>query len=121
MKKQNFGRIINIGSISGIVGEAYATLYSMTKSSFIGFSKALALETAQYGITINTIHPGWVDTSLIHNGNMTFEDNELIETIPQRRFIEPSEIASLAEYLASPEAKGLTGQSINLCAGISMG
>lgn len=121
MKKQNFGRIINIGSISGIVGEAYATLYSMTKSSFIGFSKALALETAQYGITINTIHPGWVDTSLLHNGNMTFEDNELIETIPQRRFIEPSEIASLAEYLASPEAKGLTGQSINLCAGISMG
>lgn len=121
MKKQNFGRIINIGSISGIVGEAYATLYSMTKSSFIGFSKALALEVAEYGITINTIHPGWVDTSLIHCENMTFEDTELIETIPQRRFIEPKEIAALAKYLASVEAKGLTGQSINLCAGISMG
>lgn len=121
MKKQNFGRIINIGSISGVVGEAYATLYSMTKSGFIGFSKALALEVAQYGITVNTIHPGWVDTSLIHGENMTFEEQELMETIPQRRYIEPSEIAELAEYLASPAAKGITGQSINLCAGISMG
>lgn len=121
MKKQNFGRIINIGSISGVVGEAYATLYSMTKSGFIGFSKALALEVAQYGITVNTIHPGWVDTSLIHGENMTFEEQELMETIPQRRYIEPSEIAELAAYLASPAAKGLTGQSINLCAGISMG
>lgn len=121
MKKRNFGRIINIGSISGIVGEAYATLYSMTKSSFVGFSKALALEVAQYGITVNTIHPGWVDTSLIHGENMTFDDKELMETIPQRRFIEPKEIAVLAKYLASPDAKGMTGQSINLCAGISMG
>lgn len=121
MKKQKFGRIINIGSISGIVGEAYATLYSLTKSSFIGFSKALALEVAEYGITVNTIHPGWVDTELLDCENMTFEDKELMETIPQRRFIEPKEIAELAKYLASYEAKGLTGQSINLCAGISMG
>ncbi len=121
MKKNKFGRIINIGSISGVVGEAYATLYSMTKSSFIGFSKALALEVAEYGITVNTIHPGWVDTSLIHCDNMTFEEDELMQTIPQRRYIEPSEVAELARYLASPAAKGLTGQSINLCAGISMG
>ncbi len=121
MKKNNFGRIINIGSISGVVGEAYASLYSLTKSSFIGFSKALALEVAQFGITVNTIHPGWVDTSLIHCTNSTFQNDELIDTIPQKRFIQPSEIASLAEYLASPMAKGLTGQSINLCAGISMG
>ena len=121
MKKNKFGRIINIGSISGIVGEAYATLYSMTKSSFIGFSKALALEVAEYGITVNTIHPGWVDTELIHTNNMTFEEKELMDTIPQKRFIEPIEIATLAEYLASEKSKGLTGQSINLCAGISMG
>ncbi len=121
MKKQNFGRIINIGSVSGVVGEAYATLYSMTKSSFTGFSKALALEVAQYGITVNTIHPGWVDTSLIHGENMTFEEQELMETIPQRRFVEPAEIAAFAKYLAGEDAKGMTGQSINLCAGITMG
>lgn len=121
MKKRKFGRIINIGSVSGVVGEGYATLYSMTKSSFIGFSKALALETAEYGITVNTIHPGWVDTELIHCDNQVFGDEEIKETIPQRRFIEPEEIATLAKYLASGEAKGITGQSINLCAGITMG
>jgi len=121
MKKNQFGRIINIGSVSGIVGEGYATLYSMTKSSFVGFSKALALETATFNITVNTIHPGWVDTDLIDVENKTFEDDQLMYTIPQRRFIEPSEVAYLAEYLASEKAKGITGQSINLCAGITMG
>lgn len=121
MKKNKFGRIINIGSVSGVVGEGYATLYSMTKSSFTGFSKALALEVAQDNITVNTIHPGWVDTDLIDVENKTFEDDQLMYTIPQRRFIEPAEIAALAEYLASEKAKGLTGQSINLCAGITMG
>lgn len=121
MKKNQFGRIINIGSVSGIVGEGYATLYSMTKASFIGFSKALALETAQFNITVNTIHPGWVDTELIDVENRTFDDEQLMYTIPQRRFIEPAEVAYLAEYLASEKAKGITGQSINLCAGITMG
>ena len=121
MKKNKFGRIINIGSVSGVVGEGYATLYSMTKSSFVGFSKALALEVAQDNITVNTIHPGWVDTDLIDVENKTFEDDQLMYTIPQRRFIEPVEVAALAEYLASEKSKGLTGQSINLCAGITMG
>lgn len=121
MKKNQFGRIINIGSVSGIVGEGYATLYSMTKSSFVGFSKALALETAAFNITVNTIHPGWVDTELIDVENRTFDDEQLMYTIPQRRFIEPVEVAYLAEYLASEKAKGITGQSINLCAGITMG
>ena len=64
MKKQHWGRIVNIGSISGIVGEANASLYSMTKSAFTGFSKALALELAEDNITVNTINPGWVETEL---------------------------------------------------------
>ena len=62
MKSQRFGRIINIGSISGVMGEANASLYSATKSGLIGATKALALELAEYGITVNTINPGWVDT-----------------------------------------------------------
>ena len=121
MKKNKFGRIINIGSVSGVVGEGYATLYSMTKSSFIGFTKALALEVAADNITVNTIHPGWVDTELIDVENRTFTEEELMYTIPQRRFVEPVEVAYLAEYLASEKSKGITGQSINLCAGITMG
>lgn len=123
MKKQGFGRIINIGSISGIVGEANASLYSATKSGLIGATKALALELAEYGITVNTINPGWVDTEL---GNSSAEDGEftkeeIIECIPQRRFVEPSEIAGMVKYLISKEAKGVTGQSINLCAGLTCG
>lgn len=123
MKTQKFGRIVNIGSISGVMGEAYASLYSSTKSGLIGLTKALALELAEYNITVNTINPGWVDTEL---GNSSIEDSdfskeEILETIPQRRFVEPVEVANLVKYLVSPEAKGITGQSINLCAGLSVG
>ena len=123
MKSQNFGRIINIGSISGVMGEANASLYSATKAGLIGATKALALELAEFGITVNTINPGWVDTDL---GNSSCEDSdfskeEIIECIPQRRFVAPSEIAGMVKYLISEEAKGVTGQSINLCAGLSVG
>lgn len=123
MKSQKFGRIINIGSISGVMGEAYASLYSSTKSGLIGLTKALALELAEYNITVNTINPGWVDTEL---GNESIEESEfskeeILDSIPQRRFVEPIEVANLVKYLVSEEAKGITGQSINLCAGLSVG
>jgi NAD(P)-dependent dehydrogenase (short-subunit alcohol dehydrogenase family) len=123
MKKNRFGRIINIGSISGVMGEANASLYSATKSGLIGASKALALELAEHGITVNTINPGWVDTDL---GNASAEEGEftkeeIVECIPQRRFVHPSEIAGMVKYLVSDAAKGVTGQSINLCAGLSVG
>lgn len=123
MKEQKFGRIINIGSISGVMGEAHASLYSATKASLIGGTKALALELAEFGITVNTINPGWVDTDL---GNSSIEESEfskeeIVECIPQKRFVSPLEIAGMVKYLISDEAKGVTGQSINLCAGLSVG
>ena len=122
MKEQNFGKIVNIGSISGAVGEANASLYSMTKSALIGMTKALALELAANNITINTINPGFVQTKLLENSfDKDFTEEELLDMIPQSRFIEPIEIANLAKFLVSDEAKGLTGQSINLCAGMSIG
>ena len=123
MKKQQWGRIINIGSISGVMGEANASLYSMTKASLIGLTKSLALELAQDNITVNIINPGWVDTELINNENLEsdFSKNEIIETIPQRRFVTPEEIASTCEFLISDEAKTMTGQSVNICAGLSLG
>lgn len=123
MKSKNWGRIINIGSISGVMGEAYASLYSGSKSGLIGFSKALALELAEFNITVNIINPGWVETTLglksIEESDFTLE--ETIETIPQKRFVKPKEIEKLIEYLISDDAKGITGQSINLCAGLSLG
>lgn len=123
MKKQGFGRIINIGSISGVMGEANASLYSATKAGLIGATKALALELAEHKITVNTINPGWVDTDLGNSScnDSEFSKEEILECIPQRRFVAPSEIAGMVKYLISEEAKGVTGQSINLCAGLSVG
>ena len=121
MKQKRWGRIINIGSISGVMGEANASLYSASKSALIGLTKALALELAEYNITVNTINPGWVDTDMGNSSCGEFSKEELIDCIPQRRFVDPKEIAYLVKYLISDEAKGVTGQSINLCAGLSVG
>ena len=123
MKEKKWGRIINIGSISGVMGEANASLYSATKAGLIGFTKAAGLELAQYGITVNTINPGWVDTELGKNSieESEFTKEEITDCIPQRRFVEPKEIAGMIKYLISDEAKGVTGQSINICAGLSVG
>jgi NAD(P)-dependent dehydrogenase (short-subunit alcohol dehydrogenase family) len=121
MKAQRWGRIINIGSISGAVGEANASLYSMTKAGLIGMTKALALELAEHGITVNIINPGWVKTELAESAMSEIELAEQIDTVPQKRWIEPEEVAALVEYLISDAACGITGQSINLCCGLSLG
>ena len=123
MKTKKWGRVVNIGSISGVMGEANASLYSASKSGLIGGGKALALELAEYGITVNTINPGWVDTDM---GNRSANDgdwskDEIVECIPQKRFVSPEEVAGMVKYLISDDAKGVTGQSINLCAGLSVG
>ena len=123
MKSKNSGRIINIGSISGVMGEANASLYSSSKAGLLGLTKALALELAEHNITVNTINPGWVDTEL---GNESIEQSdftkeEIFDCIPQKRFVTPEEVANLVKYLISSEAKGITGQGINLCAGLSVG
>ncbi len=123
MKTEKFGRIVNIGSISGVMGEANASLYSSSKAGLLGLTKALALELAEFNITVNTINPGWVDTDLGMNSidESEFSKEEIMECIPQRRFVKPEEVAKLVKYLISEDAKGLTGQGINLCAGLSVG
>ena len=123
MKQNKWGRIVNIGSISGVMGEANASIYSASKAGLLGLTKALALELAEYNITVNTINPGWVETSLGLNSieESEFSKEEIVECIPQKRFVEPLEIADLVKYLISDSAKGITGQGINLCAGLSVG
>lgn len=123
MKNKNWGRIINIGSISGVMGEAYASLYSASKAGLMGLTKALALELAEHNITVNTINPGWVETELGINSveESEFSKEEIIECIPQKRFVKPEEVAKLCRYVISDDAKGITGQGINLCAGLSVG
>ena len=95
-------------------------MYSATKSALSGFTKALALEVATDNITVNQINPGWVDTPLANVLDES-ERQEVIDVTPQKRFVEPIEVAKLCEYLISDSAKGITGQNINLCAGLSIG
>jgi len=128
MKEKNFGRILNIASINGLIGFAGKSAYNSAKHGVIGLTKVTALETAEYNITANAICPGYVDTTLVRGqfedlaktrGISTEQvlDEVLYPLIPQKRLLEVAEIASLAKYLASEEARGMTGQSLVLDGG----
>lgn len=128
MKQQQFGRIINIASINGLVGFAGKAGYNSAKHGVIGLTKVAALETATDGITVNAICPGYVDTELVRN---QFEDlaktrkvpiehvleQVLYPLVPQKRLIDVSEVALFVGYLCSNAAKGMTGQAIVLDGG----
>lgn len=128
MKKQKFGRIINIASINGLIGFAGKAAYNSAKHGVIGLTKVAALEAAEHGITVNALCPGYVDTPLVRGQfedlaktrNVPVEkvlDEVLYPLIPQRRLLSVQEIADYALFLASDKAKGVTGQAIVLDAG----
>ncbi len=124
------GRIINISSVLGKFGVPGYTAYCTTKHGMIGFTRALALEVVSRGITVNTICPGWVDTDMAAQGIRqsaalqgitpeTFKARA-IDAVPIKRFLQADEIAEFVCYLASDQAKGITGQAINICGGQTM-
>jgi len=109
MIKAKGGRIINISSVSGIVGNAGQTNYAASKAGLIGFSKSLAREVASRGITVNVVAPGLVDTQI--KAHLTEEaEAKLMEQIPLRRLGQPEDIAAMVTFLASPMASYITGQ-----------
>lgn len=122
MKKQNYGRIINVASINGVIGFEGKAAYNSAKHGVIGLTKVAALETAPHGITVNAICPGYVNTSLVENQyeeiaqlkNITKEEAKeaLFQLIPQNRLLEIEEITQYVLYIASEGAKGLTGQAL---------
>lgn len=132
MTKKNWGRIINISSISGKVAEIYGSAYSASKFGLIGLTQALALETAKYGVTVNAICPGWVATDMTYNqlndaeylALTNIEQSDSVDiarlSVPQMRFIDPEEVAELVLYLCSEKAKGIHGQALNICGGLSL-
>jgi ketoreductase len=132
MIKQQWGRVIFISSISGKYGEAYGSAYSASKFAMIGLMQSLSLEVARCRITANAICPGWVNTDMAHdqisdekwcnlNGLSADESLNIARfSVPQERLIEPEEIANLALYLCSDFARGITGQAINICGGLSI-
>lgn len=123
MKQQRFGRIINISSINGVIGFAGKAGYNSAKHGLIGLTKVTALEAAEYGITVNALCPGYVDTPLVRgqfedlakNRNIPVEqvlEEVLYPLVPQKRLLDIQEIADYALFLASDGAKGVTGQSV---------
>ena len=130
MPDHDGGRVINISSVLGKFGVPGYTAYCTTKHGMIGFTRALALEIVNRGITVNTVCPGWVDTEMAVQGinetaafqGITPEQfkAQAIAGVPIRRFLEADEIAELVCYLASDQAKGITGQAINICGGQTM-
>jgi len=119
MIEKKWGRIISISSVNGQKGQFGQTNYATAKAGMYGFTKSLALETAKKGITVNTISPGYVGTSMV----MAIREdirNKIIEQIPMGRFGDPKEIASAVSYLASDEAAYITGSDISVNGGLYM-
>lgn len=128
MRQQNFGRIINIGSIHGLVASKYKSAYVAAKHGLIGFSKVMALETAEYDVTINTICPAYVKTPLVEKqiaaqavthgiSELAVEREIMLAPMPKKAFISIEEIVHTVTFLMADGAKNMTGQALVLDGG----
>ncbi len=128
MKANNYGRIINVGSIHGLIASPYKSAYVAAKHGLIGFSKTIALEMETLDITINTICPAYVKTALVEQQIAdqaranNISEEEVINTImlapmPKKSFIDLTEICGSVAFLLSPAARNMTGQTLTLDGG----
>lgn len=119
MMKKRFGRIINIGSVVGSMGNAGQTNYCAAKAGLIGFSKALAKEVASRGITVNVVAPGFIATDMTDVLNEELKNN-LLTQIPAGRLGEPKDIAKAVAFLASEDASYINGTTLHVNGGMYM-
>ena len=120
MVDRNWGRIINISSVNGQKGAFGQTNYSAAKAGMHGFTKALALEVARKGVTVNTISPGYIGTKMVMAIPKDVLDSKIIPQIPMGRLGKPEEVAGLVAYLSSEEAAFVTGANIAINGGQHM-
>ena len=120
MVDRGWGRIINISSVNGQKGAFGQTNYSAAKAGVHGFTKALALEVARKGVTVNTISPGYIGTKMVMEIPKEVLDSKIIPQIPMSRLGKPEEVAGLVAYLASEEAAFVTGANIAINGGQHM-
>ncbi|PJB70518.1 MAG: beta-ketoacyl-ACP reductase [Alphaproteobacteria bacterium CG_4_9_14_3_um_filter_47_13] len=112
MRERNYGRIINIGSINGQKGQFGQVNYAAAKAGMIGFTKALALESAAKGITVNIVCPGYIETDMTSQMKPEVLDS-IIRQIPVARMGKPREVADIVSFLASEKAAFITGSTIS--------
>ena len=120
MVDRGWGRVINISSVNGQKGAFGQTNYSAAKAGMHGFTKALALEVARKGVTVNTISPGYIGTKMVMAIPKEVLDSKIVPQIPMGRLGKPDEVAGLVAYLASEEAAFLTGANIAINGGQHM-
>lgn len=119
MVKQRSGRIINITSVSGVMGNAGQANYSASKAGMIGLTKSMARELASKNITVNAVAPGFIETEMTAVLSDTVKE-AAVKQIPVGRFGQPEDIANMVKYLASDEAAYVTGQVICVDGGMAM-
>lgn len=128
MLEKGAGRIINIASTGGKQGVVHAAPYSASKHGVVGFSKAVGLELARTGITVNAVCPGFVETPMAERVREHYaaiwevSEEETFQRITNRvpigRYVQPEEVAAMVEYLTGPGAAAVTAQALNVCGGL---
>lgn len=116
MIKQRYGRIINISSVAGLKGYPGKTNYSASKAGIIGFTRSLATEVADKGITVNAVTPGLIDTRMI-KAIPPRQMSSIIGSIPEQRIGKPEEVAAVVSFLAGEESSYITGEAISVSGG----
>tara|TARA_Y100000768_G_scaffold219716_1_gene165646 strand:+ start:1529 stop:2257 length:729 start_codon:yes stop_codon:yes gene_type:complete len=119
MMKAKIGRIVNIGSIVGVSGNAGQTNYSATKSGLLGFTKSLAKELSSRNINVNSISPGFIETDMT-KALSEEQFNNLKKNIPLGRIASPGEVSSVVSFLLSEDSSYITGENINVNGGLYM-
>ena len=118
--KQKSGVVINITSVSGIVGLPRQTNYAASKAGIIGFTKSLAKEVASYNIRVNAVAPGFIETDLLKDLKEEYK-SQIMKQIPLNRLGRPEEVAKVVKFLVSDKANYITGQTIVIDGGMSLG
>lgn len=127
MVERGYGRVVNVASNAGLTGYAYSTAYCASKHAMVGMTRAIALEIARSEVTINCVCPGWVETRMTEEtlarieaktGRPRAEAKRTLEAMsPQRRLVQPEEVAAVVAMLVSPEARSVHGQAIPIDGG----